>query len=233
MMVRPEIEARRTLGLWACAALALYLPSLPWLARWGDWPRLLLPNLWLLAVALLLWRRGAPWPSQLLRGLAATRTMLVLCAGAGALLLAFALAWPRGALSCDPACLAQNALLVTLVPLAEELFFRGLLLAWARQRWGPWPAALAVSLLFGLLHLPQGLLIPMTLLSLALCSLTLRARSAIWAVALHACWNGLAALRQLAPGPDRWPLCALTLLFVGALALAGWQGAGKRTRKTK
>ena len=38
------------------------------------------------------------------------------------------------------------------VPFAEELFFRGVLYRWLRDRWGPWPGILLSSLVFGLLH---------------------------------------------------------------------------------
>jgi hypothetical protein len=38
------------------------------------------------------------------------------------------------------------------VPLAEEIFFRGLLYRWMRQFWNVWPAIIVSSILFGLLH---------------------------------------------------------------------------------
>lgn len=39
-----------------------------------------------------------------------------------------------------------------IVPFAEELFFRGVLYLWLRQRFGYWPALLVSSILFGALH---------------------------------------------------------------------------------
>lgn len=39
-----------------------------------------------------------------------------------------------------------------IVPFAEELFFRGVIFLWLRQRFGFWPAALVSSILFGVLH---------------------------------------------------------------------------------
>ncbi len=39
-----------------------------------------------------------------------------------------------------------------IVPFAEELFFRGVLYLWLRQRFGFWPAMLVSSILFGILH---------------------------------------------------------------------------------
>jgi hypothetical protein len=39
-----------------------------------------------------------------------------------------------------------------IVPFAEELFFRGVLYLWLRQRFGFWPALLVSSIVFGALH---------------------------------------------------------------------------------
>jgi len=39
-----------------------------------------------------------------------------------------------------------------LVPFAEELFFRGMIYQWLRQKWSPWLANFVSSSLFGLLH---------------------------------------------------------------------------------
>jgi membrane protease YdiL (CAAX protease family) len=38
------------------------------------------------------------------------------------------------------------------VPFAEELFFRGVLYRWLRDRWGLWVGLIASSLVFGALH---------------------------------------------------------------------------------
>lgn len=37
-------------------------------------------------------------------------------------------------------------------PFAEELYFRGVLYPWLRQRWGIWVSAISSSLIFGLVH---------------------------------------------------------------------------------
>ena len=42
---------------------------------------------------------------------------------------------------------------VVLAPLAEEVYFRGLLMGWLARHWGMRPAILVSSLAFGLLHL--------------------------------------------------------------------------------
>lgn len=40
-----------------------------------------------------------------------------------------------------------------LIPIAEELFFRGVVFGWLRSRFDFWPANLATALAFGLIHL--------------------------------------------------------------------------------
>jgi membrane protease YdiL (CAAX protease family) len=47
-----------------------------------------------------------------------------------------------------------------LVPLAEELFFRGALYGWLRRHMPAWPAILVVSVLFGFEHTAWGLPTP-------------------------------------------------------------------------
>ncbi len=51
-----------------------------------------------------------------------------------------------------PGALIMLGLVGFVVPLAEELFFRGLLFRWLRQFLKPWPAILISSAIFGALH---------------------------------------------------------------------------------
>jgi membrane protease YdiL (CAAX protease family) len=85
--------------------------------------------------------------------------------------------------------LASMISLVVLVPLAEELFFRGALFDHLILNVGRIAAVILVSLLFGLLHAPQGTFVPMVALSLILCGVTLAFRSVLAAIAVHAAWN--------------------------------------------
>lgn len=53
---------------------------------------------------------------------------------------------------------ALGILVILAAPFAEELFFRGFLFGGLRGRMSLWPAALVSGLLFGLVHLPGGVL---------------------------------------------------------------------------
>jgi membrane protease YdiL (CAAX protease family)/uncharacterized RDD family membrane protein YckC len=99
----------------------------------------------------------------------------------------------------DPNLLiAISAVLViaVLAPVTEELFFRGFVFAGLRSRWSLWPAALAVGLIFGLVHAPTGLtaVVPLAGLGVALCWLYDRTGSLWPCVAAHVFNNGLALL---------------------------------------
>lgn len=112
---------------------------------------------------------------------------------------------------------------MTLIPLAEEAFFRGALLGLLRQRLGA-PAALAlVSLMFGLLHMPQGwpVALAMTVLSVMLCLVVLSSGSVLWAVALHLGWNALAIIRPGPPQDQRWQVAGVAVALMVGLTVLG------------
>ncbi len=201
-------------------ALGLTMLAQPWLARLGEWALLTLPSLWLLGWTALLWRLGGPWSLSLHRGGSRAGWMLGAMAAAMLVLLAFTLLWPRGGGVLTPDRFLRGLALQALVPIAEELFFRGLLLADLRRRWGGFGAALLVTAIFAAMHAPMGQHIPMTALSLALCAVALGSGSVLWAVGLHAAWNSLAVLKLLPPGSARLPnlLAGLAVL----VAIAAW-----------
>ncbi|MGB0679866.1 MAG: lysostaphin resistance A-like protein, partial [Polyangiales bacterium] len=104
-------------------------------------------------------------------------------------------AWPSGTLA--------FATLGLLLPLSEELFFRGFVYHAVERLAGAWPAALLSTLAFVLLHLQQvwgnwGALVGIVLLSCA-CSL-LRLVSGHWSVAAvaHLSYNGWLVWRSMA-----------------------------------
>lgn len=81
-------------------------------------------------------------------------------------------------------------------PVTEELFFRGFVFAGLRSRWSLWPSAIAVGLIFGIVHAPTGLtaVVPLAGLGVALCWLYERTGSLWPCVAAHVVNNGLALL---------------------------------------
>lgn len=90
--------------------------------------------------------------------------------------------------------LPQALVLILLVPLAEELYFRGVLLFHLRQWFGPVAAVAGSSLLFGVLHCSSGGALQLCLLGLAASLAALRFRSVAPAVQLHATWNACVVL---------------------------------------
>lgn len=54
------------------------------------------------------------------------------------------------------------------VPFAEELFFRGVLYTWMRERWGVWIGIIASSLIFGIVHVEISVAIPAFVLGIIL-----------------------------------------------------------------
>ncbi len=204
-------------------ALGLDLLALPWLAARGELALLTIPSLWLLGWTALLWRIGGPWELRLGRGGRRVGWMLGLLILAAVLLPLFAWWWPRGGGSVSTQRLLHGLALQALVPVAEELFFRGVLLADLRRRWGGWGATLLVTAVFAAMHAPMGQQLPMALLSLALCGVTLTSGSVLWAVGLHVAWNSLAVLKVLPPGSGRLPTLTIGLLILVAVGAWGYR----------
>lgn len=86
---------------------------------------------------------------------------------------------------------------VVVAPVAEELFFRGLLYGWLRARL-PVPAAVAIAaVLFSVAHFQPGLLLPLAVVGAGLCLLYERSRSLWVPAAAHAALNAGSLLLAL------------------------------------
>ncbi len=84
--------------------------------------------------------------------------------------------------------------LVVLVPLAEELFFRGLLFGWLRAHL-PGPLAVGIAaVLFAVAHGSLSLLLPLTAVGVGLCWLYQESGSLLPSVVAHALINGSALM---------------------------------------
>lgn len=96
-----------------------------------------------------------------------------------------------------PTGLAESAVyavvLIVLAPITEESIFRGFVLrAWLRR--GAVTGLVLAGLLFALLHAQIALLVPLTLLGIALGLLVLRSGSLYSSVIAHACYNAVATV---------------------------------------
>jgi membrane protease YdiL (CAAX protease family) len=80
---------------------------------------------------------------------------------------------------------------VLAAPLAEELLFRGLIYRLTRRTWGPWPAAVVSSLLFGLIHGEPWYLFGLVGLGLVLTFLYETTGSLLAPVIAHALHNAV------------------------------------------
>jgi CAAX protease family protein len=82
-------------------------------------------------------------------------------------------------------------------PIVEELFFRGLLTAVFRLRFGPWWTAIFTAALFALAHLLPRVIPPIFLLGLALALVYERVGSTFPGMMVHCTYNGIAVAAAL------------------------------------
>jgi uncharacterized protein len=99
-----------------------------------------------------------------------------------------------------------------LAPLAEEVFFRGLLFPVLRSRWGTAAGVIVTGLLFSLVHAagsPAEALIVLFVLGAGLCLLYLRTGSLLPCIGLHALNNAIAfaVTKEMA-----WPVALVTVV---------------------
>jgi membrane protease YdiL (CAAX protease family) len=108
-------------------------------------------------------------------------------------------------------------LMLLIVPLAEEFYFRGLLFEHLRRGVGTVRAVLFSSLLFALLHAPSGGLISTGILALLACLLVLIDGLVVHAVVLHVAWNGLSYINRIEAVTPRWTWAVAAVIIVVVL----------------
>jgi len=100
-----------------------------------------------------------------------------------------------GANNSAAALVAVCLLTCAIAPIAEEFFFRGFFFTALRNRFGPWPAALATGVVFGAVHAgsaPAGYLVPLGFLGVVLCLVYWQTGSLYPCIGLHALNNAIA-----------------------------------------
>jgi membrane protease YdiL (CAAX protease family) len=85
-----------------------------------------------------------------------------------------------------------------LVPVAEELIFRGVVFGWLRDRFAFLPAALMSSAVFGVFHLRPDAVIVTMVMGLAFAWLYERSRSIVPAIIMHSVYNSFTLLLSFA-----------------------------------
>jgi CAAX protease family protein len=91
--------------------------------------------------------------------------------------------------------LAYSAIIV---PIAEELLFRGVIFRWLWQRLSFWPAAVASSALFGLAHVWIDSIVAAGAMGLVLAWLYERSRSLAPSILMHQTFNAAIVAAALA-----------------------------------
>lgn len=91
----------------------------------------------------------------------------------------------------DPGALALAGLAaVIMAPLAEEIFYRGLLFG-GFLKWGFWPAAVVSSAIFSAVHLDPGSVVPFLGVGIGLCWVYWRGGRLWDAIAFHCFFNSI------------------------------------------
>ena len=78
---------------------------------------------------------------------------------------------------------------VAFAPVAEEFFFRGLLFSHLRRNFGNLIAIILTSVMFGMVHIPQGTFLTLFFFSVAMCLLVMAFKNIILGITIHSLWN--------------------------------------------
>lgn len=80
---------------------------------------------------------------------------------------------------------------VVLAPVVEELLFRGIAFPWLMKHLGPAPAMFAISIVFAAIHFHVPGLVPLFVVSVALCFAYVHTGSILVPIVMHALFNGI------------------------------------------
>jgi uncharacterized protein len=93
-----------------------------------------------------------------------------------------------------PMLLLLLALIAGLAPFAEELFFRGMIYPWLRQRWGHWVAIGGSAAIFSMIHFIPILMPALFFIGIILGVLRERSHSTVPCIILHMMQNAIVVL---------------------------------------
>jgi uncharacterized protein len=129
--------------------------------------------------------------------------------------------------------IVMAVILVALVPLVEEVFYRGALLQPMRRRHRTVTAVAVAAALFAVAHIEWQMFVPILFVGLALGLLRVMSGSLVPSILLHATFNGIAFYAMARPNdvPETMPLsfvaggAAAAALFAGLVYLLGKRSA--------
>ncbi len=201
----PKRFLYEALSLWVILGLTL---SMVIVERWNPIPWRGYPSS-LVLLGLTLWhKRHFGVELRLFQPVAGIRPAGVVALMAFMFAMVFALmvsaCWPLAPGSSGGLSIMQSLHLFLLVPLAEELYFRGILLVHLRRLLSTTNAVVVCSLLFALLHLTFGALVVAGVISLFACILVLKSGALACAVQLHVTWNAVSQINHVDDAQTRW-----------------------------
>lgn len=91
-----------------------------------------------------------------------------------------------------PGAIGMLLLAGVAIPIAEEIFFRGVVYRWLRDKWGVAVGAIVSGVIFGLAHFEPATVVPAVLLGIALALVYERSRSLWPPILIHVLNNALA-----------------------------------------
>jgi membrane protease YdiL (CAAX protease family) len=186
--------------LFAAVTLVIYLLILATAEKLPGFASMtatsILPSLWLLGTTLIL-KRG--YVSELLPAEGQHYSINFFCRFTSIVIFVIFLASflfrpVDFQLQLQPAVSLASLSIVLLVPVAEELFFRGYLLSLLTVNFNRFYAAGLVSLLFCFLHLRSDASLAVFLFSLLLCHMVLVTNRIAPAIIAHICWNAVSEI---------------------------------------
>ena len=119
--------------------------------------------------------------------------------------------------------------MLILVPLSEELYFRGLLFEHLRRGFTAIRATLLCSLLFAILHYPFTATLSAGCLSLIACALVLKTGSLACTLQLHIAWNTLSAIHGIGHLSSRWILAIFASAVIVIFSIDWSKKLGSRS----
>lgn len=185
-----------------------------------SWPRIILPNMWVLLTALA-WLKFKPLGNFNLSYQYYPKFLKWIAFLLSSSLIIQLLFFQMTIRETSPVDIYKFIFLSAIVPFSEELFYRGLLFHTLLRDGRNWYLSAAlVSFTFAFIHLSQGLIAFITLLLFSgiLCYLAYLSKGIISGLLVHICWNALYYNKLLTSTPQRWIFNIIIIICIFFIA---------------